>query len=133
MSWLDDALSNTVGVVWRAASGTVDPWTKEVIIDQAAQDVVKASGGSINYDQARTQATQDVTDVLTSFSLPGETDGRGADPSQVLAGLKSSLNVAGDIGTNFAKSILYIGIGAGIIYLIVTFGPTVSAMVKGRK
>lgn len=39
-------MADTVGVVWSAASGTVDPWTKQNIQDQAAADQVTASGAA---------------------------------------------------------------------------------------
>jgi hypothetical protein len=113
MSFLDDALANTVGVVWRAGSGTVDPWTKQQIVDEAAAAQVTASGGMITPAQAQAQAQQDVTTTLTTFG-----DGSGADPSQVLNGVKTSLNLLGQYGTNLGKTVLYIGIGVALIYAI---------------
>jgi hypothetical protein len=44
MSWTDSILSNTVGVVYRAASGNVDPWTLQAQKDQVAADTKQALG-----------------------------------------------------------------------------------------
>lgn len=85
MSLLNSALANSVGVLWRAASGTVDPWTKANIVDENASGLVQASGGTISASQARTQAASDATATLSTFP------GGGADPSQFWAGVKNSV------------------------------------------
>lgn len=84
MSILDSALSNTVGVLWRAASGTVDPWTKNTIVQQNATGLVQASGGKLSIDQATQQAQADATATLTTFP------GGSADPSDFWTGLANS-------------------------------------------
>lgn len=113
MSWFDDMMSNTAGVVWRAASGTVDPWTKNQLVENQADAIVQASNGSITQADATQQAQGDVTQSLLSFG-----DGQGADPSQVLDGVKRSLGTAGNIGFSIGKTILYAGIGVALIYAV---------------
>lgn len=96
MSWFDTAMSDTVGVVWRAGTGSVDPWTKQEQVDQEAADIVKASTDqtdpnaepTITPEDAAAQAQQDITDSLTTFTLGGD-DPVGADPSQATLSLPS--------------------------------------------
>lgn len=124
MSFFDDVLSNTIGPVWRGATGTVDPWTKAAIIDDASDDLVKASRGTITKQDAVQQQAAIVQSVLD------DQPGGSADPSAALQGLKNSLNLAGDYGLNIGKSILYAGIGIGLIYVVFTFGPTIKGFLK---
>jgi hypothetical protein len=57
MSWYDSVLSNTVGVVYRAASGNVDPWTLQAQKDQVAADTKQALGpNASDADVAAAQA-----------------------------------------------------------------------------
>jgi hypothetical protein len=133
MSFFDTVLSDTVGPVWRAATGTVDPWTKAAIIDDSSDDLVKSSGGTITKEQAVQQQAAIVTNVLTNqvgnpYNTPGGST--SADPSAAVQGLKDSLNLAGDYGLNIGKSILYAGIGLALIYSIFTFGPSLSRWTK---
>ena len=44
MSLFDSVLANTVGVVYRGATGNVDPWTLQVQKDQIAADTKQALG-----------------------------------------------------------------------------------------
>ncbi len=91
MSWFDTAMSDTVGVVWRAGTGTVDPWTKAQIVDQEAADLQKAQGTTDQFtaDQAAEQAATDVGSSLSTFTLGGD-DPIGADPSQATLRIPSS-------------------------------------------
>ena len=61
------------GFVWNAATGTLTQAQKSALENQQAQDVVKASGGSVSATDALAQAHADVTAVLTQAN---------ADPSQ---------------------------------------------------
>ena len=57
MSWTDSILSNTVGVVYRAASGNVDPWTLAQEKEQVAADTKQALGpNASDADVAAAQA-----------------------------------------------------------------------------
>jgi hypothetical protein len=71
-------MSDTVGVVYRAGTGNVDPWTKQQIIDDAAASNIAAGADPAT---AQRQAEADVTATLKTFSLGGD-DPTGADPSQ---------------------------------------------------
>jgi hypothetical protein len=113
-SLYDEFMSDTVGVLWRAASGTVDPWTKQMLICQQVAGVTAAGGSS---STATTQANGDVTTTLTTFSTPGNST--GADPSQFLDGLKNSISSAFCLTNNLGTSILYIGLG--ILALVVAW------------
>ena len=96
MSWFDSVMSDTAGVVFRATTGSVDPWTKNVQVQQETDAIVKASTDPTNPDatptvtpeQAADQAQQDITDTLTTFTLGGD-DPVGADPSQAHISLPS--------------------------------------------
>jgi hypothetical protein len=89
-------MSDTVGVAFRAATGSVDPWTKSEIQSDEAAAIVKASTDqtdptaqpTITPEQAADQAQQDATDTLTTFTLGGD-DPIGADPSQAHLSLPS--------------------------------------------
>jgi len=90
MSLLDSILSNTVGQVFSAVSGNVDPWTKANLDEGLRADISQAKSGSSPDDIkiAQDQASQGLTDYLTSID---------ADPSQ--AGLRlPGLGVFGGSG-----------------------------------
>jgi hypothetical protein len=111
MSAIDTALADTVGLVWRAASGTVDPWTKANLQQDETQGLVQASGNSGQYTAATaaTQSGSDVTTVLTQAN---------ADPSQFVSGLKNSLSEAFSLSGSLGKTLLFAGIG-GLLLLFV--------------
>ena len=85
MSVIDSVLGDTIGVVWRASTGTVDPWTKQEIIDNGTQSNIQAG---MDPTTAAQQSESDVTDTLSSFTLGGS-DQTGADPSQAKLALPS--------------------------------------------
>ncbi len=69
MSWYDTVLSNTVGVVFRGATGNVDPWTLAAQKDQIAADTEKALGPDATDAEvaiATTKAQNEVDKFLTS-------------------------------------------------------------------
>lgn len=94
MSLFDTFMADTVGVVYRAGTGAVDPWTKQELIDQATADQVKAGADP---ETAAAKAEADVTNTLKTFTLGGD-DPVGADPSQAKLSLPSwqSLKTAGN-------------------------------------
>ena len=85
MSLYDTFMSDTAGVVFRATTGNVDPWTKQEIIDQEAAGQVQAGADPAT---AQAQAEHDVTTTLKTFTLGGD-DRVGADPSQASPSLPS--------------------------------------------
>lgn len=112
MSVLDTIASDTLGVAWRATTGTVDPWTKKNQVEQEAADLQQASGGTMDTATATAQAQNDVTVTLTTFRAA---DGSiGADPSQALDGLKRSLST----GAGILKWIVVAGAVGVVIYFI---------------
>ncbi len=120
MSVFDSVMSDTVGVVYRATTGSVDPWTKNQIAQQQAADVVKASTDAsdptalptVSPEDAASQAQQDITDTLTTFTLGGD-DPIGADPSQAHLSLPSGQALK-DTGNSLTKDN---GTGCGITNL----------------
>lgn len=89
MSWLDaiaaaadTALGESVGVVWSAATGTVDPWTKAAIAYNSGVGSLGSSASDATVAAVASSAPADVTAALTSI---------GADPSQAATGLQNSL------------------------------------------
>lgn len=112
MSFYDTVMSDTVGVAYRAATGSVDPWTKSELQQQEATDLVQASGGTVTPEAASDQAQQDITDTLTTFSLGGG-DPVGADPSQAHISLPSGQALS-DTASSLANNN---GSGCGITNL----------------
>lgn len=98
-------MADTVGVVYRAASGTVDPWTKNQIVCCETQSLIRAG---MSPNDAASQAQSDATVTLTSTK---------SDPSQFFCGLKNSVSSAFCLTNNLGKSILFIGIGALLLLL----------------
>lgn len=82
--------ADTVGVLWSAASGTVDPFTKAQQSAQEANDLVTAG-----LDPA-TAATQAQNDVTTAYG--------DADPSNFLGGLSSTWQRLGSSVASLTKS-----------------------------
>jgi hypothetical protein len=83
MSVLDSALGSTLGIAWRAVSGTVDPWTANALIEDEKQGLVQASGGKMSESDAEVQARSDVNGSLLRDA---------AHPSQFWEGLKNSFS-----------------------------------------
>jgi len=111
MSLYSDFMATTLGSYYSAATGNVDPWTKQNEIDEAAA-LVQASGGSVTAAQATQTATQDVTRTLK---------GAGSDPSDPM-----KLGWFSDLATTFGitnpatlKTLLEIGVlGIVLIFLL---------------
>src|SRR5713226_6243032 len=89
MGLFDTVMSDTVGVVFRATTGNVDPWTKQQIIDQATADQIKAGATPAT---AKANAEQIVNDSLKTFTLGGD-DKVGADPSQASLSIPSGTSM----------------------------------------
>ena len=95
-NWL---AGNTVGLIWSARYAGVDPWTKANLVADEAIDKVRASGGTISFEEALGQAQANVTSALKAAN---------ADPSQ--AGEDEDLlKTLGDI--------LTVAVIVGVIYL----------------
>jgi len=62
--------SSSVGVIYQAATGMIDPWTKDALIARETADLMQAG---MEASAARSQAESDVTNALIAA---------GADPSQ---------------------------------------------------
>jgi hypothetical protein len=73
VSIFDTVMSDTVGVVYRAATGKPDQWTIAEIADEAAKAQMQASGGKIDYDTAyaaalvQAQSVADQSSATTSW------------------------------------------------------------------
>jgi hypothetical protein len=78
MSIYDTVMSDTVGVLYRAGTGNVDPWTKQEVIDDQTQAQIQAGADPTT---AAAVAQQSVTSALDTFT-EGGSDRVGADPSQ---------------------------------------------------
>jgi hypothetical protein len=105
--FVDYILSDTAGVAWRAASGTVDPWTKKTLVQQQLDGQGIAGQDPAMLAKIQSDAEDINTKVLTM---------NGADPSQFMAGLKNSLSkLAGLSGA----TILIIG-GVALLVIVAT-------------
>jgi len=87
--------------------GTVSPDEKEALIQQAAEDLVRASGGQMSMEEARRIASSDITNVLMQ---------RNADPSQ--AGIANALAPITPDLDPIGTPLLLLGIGVGVLALI---------------
>lgn len=83
---LDTVWANTLGLVWSAATGTVDPWTKNLIVADAQTGVTKALGTGATQAQIDA-ATQGQEAAISSYLVS-----INANPSQasLIGGLSNS-------------------------------------------
>jgi hypothetical protein len=88
-SLFNSFMADTAGVVFRAATGNVDPWTKANIVSEATRAYIQAGADP---SKAALQAQKDVTNVLKDFTLGG-TDKVGADPSQAKISIPSATSL----------------------------------------
>jgi hypothetical protein len=107
---LDSALASTVGVLWRAASGTVDPWTANILVEDEKQGLVQASGGKISENDAGVQAASDVNNSLLRDA---------AHPSQFWEGVKRSLSQGESSTLLILGGLALLLVGATILPLLV--------------
>jgi hypothetical protein len=113
---VDTLMSAFVGPFWTLASGTIDPWSKDLLQSQETSQLNTAKGGDYPSvygpltpsEQAASaaQSGQDVTIVLTQA---------GADPSQFWQGLKNSLSEAFSLSGSLGRTVFFIGIGGLLI------------------
>ena len=68
--------SDTLGVLWRAVSGTVDPWTKNVLAAQQADANLQAQG----IDPASATADQSVTEFNAAKAQIDSTISQASGP-----------------------------------------------------
>lgn len=87
---LNTFLADTVGVLWSAASGTVDPWTKQQITYDTSVGML--SPGATERIQAATGITPEELLNASSLTITEVLKQNNADPSQFGDGLKRSLN-----------------------------------------
>lgn len=126
MSLFDTIMSDTVGKVWEAASGTVDPWTKSNLIQEQTDAVIAAGGDAAT---AEAQATADVTAALSTTIDPVNGQQFSSDPSNLDAGVSRSISQIGKnlnaIATTGSRSLLYFGIGVALIAVAIYVLPVV--------
>lgn len=67
MSLYDSILSNTAGVLFRAYTGNVDPWTLQQQKDDAAAAAVKALGPDATPDQIAAAQSQVESEIDTTL------------------------------------------------------------------
>jgi len=106
MSVFCTVMSDSVGLLWRAASGTVDPWTKNCLIETEKAQLITA--GCPCPCKANATANQDVSQTLTYNT---------ADPSQFSEGLKKTLGNTLCFTNHLGKSVLFLAVAAVILYL----------------
>ncbi len=113
---INSFFADTLGVVFRASTGAVDPWTKNEIVQNETAGLIQAGMDSTT---AYNQAYGDVTNVLTSFTLGGG-DPVGADPSQASLSLPSWQSLKDAIASATKDN----GTGCGITNISACF-PTI--------
>ena len=99
-SWLNDLWTNI-------RSGTLTQDQVDRIVEENAQQLVKASGGRISIEEARRTVRSDVTKVLIA---------RKADPSQT--GIVPPAIFDFDLDLGWSKWLLPVGLGFGALALI---------------
>ncbi len=103
MGLLNKFLSNTVGVLYRAGSGTVDPWTNAEANEELQKGIVRA-GGNTN---AANAAVRERENYLKSLN---------AHPDQALSRLAEPLE-------KLKKSIGPILLAVGAVFLLINLVP----------
>lgn len=107
-------MADTAGVLYRAGTGKVDPWTKQQLICCETQSLIKA--GANPCDAAR-QANCDVTTTLQTFRQSASCT-HGADPCCNSCITQEWLDKLKAIFSDTGKTVLYIGIGAVLLLLV---------------
>lgn len=131
MSWYDSVLSNTVGVVYSAATGNVDSWTLSQIKDDTAAGIKQALGPNATDAQvaaAQASATGEVDNYLKSI---------GAHPDQP-CGLR--LPVLGCIESpdfllkmeKIVYGLIFLGGVVGVFYFSRVYGSTFKQAFRKR-
>ena len=88
MGLLDSIKANTIGVVYRAFTGNVDPWTVANIKEETAAGIAKAGSGiSPEAQQAQIAAANRQIDAVLNAN--------DANPNNPDGSLKSSLRIPG--------------------------------------
>lgn len=112
MSVLDTLASYTVGIVWRAGTGTVDPWTKQNQVEAEAVALAQAKGSATPSPADSQQALTDVTNTLRLSN---------SDPSQA-----SIANSAGIENLLYYLQLAGYGLVlAGVVYVVIRVAPLV--------
>jgi len=138
----DGFMSDTVGLVYRAGTGSVDPWTKSQIVDDATAANIQAGADPAT---AAADAQSAVDSSLKNFTLGGD-DPIGADPSQAKLSLpsgtsfglaaKSLVNDDGsgcsitNMGGCIPAWLPYVVVGAGVIALLWVLRPYVGLVAR---
>lgn len=76
-SWFDRLVDRANDFIQNAAYGTLTEHQKAQLVEEAAQDLLKASGGTVPITTARQKSQETVTQVLRDYN---------ADPSQAGSG-----------------------------------------------
>lgn len=120
MSMFDTFMADTVGVVYRAGTGKVDPWTKQELADAAAADLVRAG---MTPEAAQTQAEKD-TEATTASSNVSY-----ADAARTTFGSAFSDNGSGcgitNIGGCVPPWVAWAAVGVGVLVVLYVLGPYV--------
>src|SRR5712691_9838236 len=131
MGFLDSILSNTVGVGYRAVTGNVDPWTLNVIKDDASAGVKQALGADAS--DAAIAAAQ----VRAGNEIDGYLKAVDAHPDQ--AGVR--LPGLGVIGTpeflakleKIVYGLIAVGAVVGVFYFSQRYGTVVKKTFRKRR
>jgi hypothetical protein len=132
MSFSDWVASNTVGILFRARTGNVDPWTLNLQKEELAANIAQAKGP--NADPADVAAAQ----VAAANEVDGYLKSIGEHPDQACGGV--TLPVIGCLdGNNYLDYLnklvlgaLAIGALVGGFWLYQSYGSTVKQVFKKR-
>jgi hypothetical protein len=130
MSFLDSVLSNTVGVAWRAASGTVDPWTLQNIKDSTNADIAQASGPDADPAQVAINQAQ------AGLQIDSDLTANNAHPDQAGINIPGLGNIGSPDFLVKAEKIVYglifVGALAGAFWLYQSYGSTFKKVFEKR-
>lgn len=137
MSLLNDIGASTVGVLWRAASGTVDPWTRDNLIEDAQGNAVASLGPNATPDQvnaAKQQAAVAINSSLNDATANSAQfwDGVLKTPSTVWAWLTGGNVATGEPGKKTMDEIhSFLIWGVVIVFgLVIIYTATKTAVTK---
>jgi len=126
-SWFDTFMSDTVGVLYQAGTGKVDPWTQNQIDSQGAQDIASASNGTISYDDALASVQQQSQQLAANPSMPTWLDGAKAWWSAAWNDDGSGCSLITNPAGCYPSWLPYAALGLGAILLLWVLRPYVVA------
>jgi len=119
---LNTFLADTAGVVYRAFTGNVDPWTKAELIDQTTASYIQAG---MDPTLAQGQAATDITGVTDSSSVSYGDAATGTLKSIFTGGDPNQPCGITNVGACVPTWVSWVVAGAGVLLVLYVLAPYV--------